>query len=408
MKAYNETLLKNEWVQKLAQDWTQKKLITQSQRENIDKVYFPLPYRPNWFIWIGLFIFTILGLSAATVIFLPIIDTQFAEIFLGPIYGLGIFFFLNFLIKDRRLHFSGIDNAMLYAIVVSFVPLVIKITDLNYHAPWLFGLAYLPLLLFLVYYYGEPLITVGTFLTGLFIVASLAMEFAWGKLLLPFIAMLYAGLVWYFVHRFLKKEQSFYWNTAIEWLQVATLSVFYAAGNYFVVREGNAALNDLPDPSPEVALAGLFWLLTFVIPLLYLYAATYWKSLTFLVLGTVALVASLITLHHYYPFIPGDWATALLGLVGIVVAVWLMRYLKETKNGFIYKPEEDSELAILAGNIIATEIGQSATDSPQGPKFGGGDFGGGGSGEGYLRANFYKKIMMSDELFSHSSPIIHH
>ncbi|GHB60991.1 hypothetical protein [Persicitalea jodogahamensis] len=383
MKAYNETLLKNEWVQKLAQDWTQKKLITQPQRENIDKVYSPLPYRPNWFIWIGLFIFTILGLSAATVIFLPIIDTQFAETFLGPIYGLGVLFFLNFLIKDRRLHFSGIDNAMLYAIVLSFAPLIMQIADLNYQAPWLLGLAYLPLLLFLIYYYGEPLITVGTFLTGLFIVASLAMEFVWGKLLLPFIAMLYAGAVWYFVHQFLKKEQSFYWKTALEWTHIAALSVFYAAGNYFVVREGNAALNDLPDPSPEVALAGIFWLLTFVIPLLYLYAAIHWKSLTFLVLGSIALLASLITLHYYYPFIPGDWATALLGLAGVVLVVWLMRYLKEIKNGFIYKPEADSELAILAGNIIATEIGQSATDSPQGPKFGGGDFGGGGSGEGY-------------------------
>ncbi len=222
----------------------------------------------------------------------------------------------------------------------------------------------------------------GTFLTGLYVIATMAMEFAWGKLLLPFIAMAYAGIVWYFVRRFMKKDDSFYWQTALEWVHIAALVVFYAAGNYYVVREGNAALNDL-DPSPEVALAGLFWLLTFSVPILYLYAAIRWTSLTFVILSSVALVASLVTLHHYFPFIPGDWATALLGLAGILAAVGLMRYLKEVKKGFVYAPEKESELAILAGNIVATEVGSAATDSPQGPKFGGGDFGGGGSGEGY-------------------------
>lgn len=383
MKAYNETLLKNEWVQELAHDWTQKNFISPKDQKAIEQVYSPLPYRPNWFIWIGLFIFTLLGLSAATVIFLPVIDSEFAEVFLGPLYGLGVFFFLNFLIKDRRLHFSGIDNAMIYAIAASFAPLVLHTTELNYTASWLPGLMYLPLLLFLTHYYGEPFIAVGTFLTALYVIATLAMEVAWGKLLLPFIIMIYAGLVWYFVRNFIKKDESFYRRTALEWLHIAALVVFYAAGNYFVVREGNAALNDLPGPSPEVALAGLFWFLTFAVPLLYLYAAIRWTSLTFLILGSVALVASLVTLHHYYPFISGDLATALLGLAGIVTAVWLMRYLKESKKGFIYEPEESSEWATVAGSIVATEIGHSATDTPQGPKFGGGDFGGGGSGEGY-------------------------
>ena len=166
-------------------------------------------------------------------------------------------------------------------------------------------------------------------------------------------------------------------------MHIAALVVFYAAGNYFVVREGNAALNDLPGPSPEVALAGLFWFLTFAVPLLYLYAAIRWTNLAFLVLGSVALVASLVTLHHYHPIISGDLATALLGLAGIVTAVGLMRYLKEPKKGFIYEPEESSEWSTLAGSIAASEIGHSASDTPQGPKFGGGNFGGGGSGEGY-------------------------
>lgn len=383
MKAYNEILLYNQWVQKKAKDWVRKNLITKEQHTAIDAAYANLPYQPNWFVWVGLFIFTVIGISASTVVFLPFIDSAFGETFLGPLYGIGLYFFVNYLIKERKLHFSAIDNAFLYAILLSFIPLVAEISADSGDSPLLMGVVYLPLLLFLTYRYGEPLIALGTFLDGLFIVATLAMKNPWGKLLLPFIVMLYAGLIWYFVRQFMKKDQSFYWHSALNWLHVAALAVGYAAGNYYVVREGNAALNNLPDPSPEVALAGLFWLLTFLIPVLYIYAAIRWRSLQFLILGTLFLVASLYTFYHYHPFMPGDWATALLGLVGIGVAVYLMRYLKTERKGFIYEPEENSEWATLATTILATEVGSQASETPQGPQFGGGTFGGGGSGEGY-------------------------
>jgi hypothetical protein len=383
MKAYNQILLKNQWVQKKTKDWLKKNLITNETQTAIDTAHADLPYQPNWFVWIGLFIFTLIGIAASTIFFIPLIDTTFAETLLGPIYGVALYFFVNFLIKERKLHFSAIDNAFLYAILLSFVPLMLQLADAAGTAPWLVGLAYLPLLLFITYRYGEPLIALGTFLNSLFILATLAMETSWGKLLLPFIVMMYAGLVWYFVRRFMQKETSFYWQITLNWLHVAALIVAYAAGNYFVVREGNAALNDLPAPSPEVALAGLFWLLTFLIPMLYLYAGMRWKSLQFLILGSTFLVASFVTFYHYVPFIPGEWATALLGLAGIGAAIFGMRYLKNARHGFIYEPEETSEWATLAATIVAAEVGNQATEAPQGPRFGGGDFGGGGSGEGY-------------------------
>ena len=383
MKAYNEILLYNQWVQNKAKEWMRKNLITKTQQTAIDAAYADLPYQPNWFIWIGLFIFTLIGIAASTVFFIPLIDTAFAETLLGPIYGVAMYFFVNYLIRERRLHFSAIDNAFLYAILLSFIPIAIQLADVPGSPSWLISMAYLPLMLFISYRYGEPLIALGTFLNGLYIVAAVAMENAWGKLLLPFIVMIFAGITWYYVRRFMQKESSFYWQIALTWLHMAALIVFYAAGNYYVVREGNAALNNLPDPSPEVALAGLFWLLTFLIPILYLYAAIRWRSLQFLILGTLFLIASLYTFYHYHPFMPGDWATALLGLAGIGAAVYLMRYLKTARHGFIYEPEETTEWGTLAGTIIAAEVGSNATETPQGPRFGGGDFGGGGSGEQY-------------------------
>ncbi len=384
MKAYDETLLKNQWVQKLAGGWAQKKLITEAQHEAIDLTYAPLPYQPGWFLWIGLFVFTVFALSSALGLFaLFTIDTSFAENFLGPIFGIAVFFFLNFLIKDRKLHFSGIDNAMLYAIALSIAPSLSNFIDHLGLAAWILGLMYLPLLLFLIYRYGEPLIAAGTLLTGLFVLATLAMNFSWGKLLLPFLAIMYAALIWYFVQRFLQRDRSFYWHTALRWVRIAAITVCYAAGNYFVVREDNAAINELTGPSPEVALSGIFWFLTFAIPLLYIYLAVRWRDQILLILGSGSMVASLVTLHHYYLFIPGDWASALLGLAGLVLAVVAMRYLEKPKHRFVYAPEDGSEFATLAATIVATEVGHDASQSPSGPQFGGGDFGGVGSGQSY-------------------------
>ncbi|GAB3172070.1 hypothetical protein [Telluribacter humicola] len=383
MKAYNEVLLKNRWVRKRVRDWTAKNLISEEAERSITREYTEVPYIPHWFVWIGLFVFSLISISAGAIFFLPFADLPGSENYFPPLYGLGLFYFLNYLIKDRKLYFSGIDNALLYAIVLSFLPPVLDITSAFDTPPWLVALLYLPFPVFFTYRYGEPVIALGTYLTGLYVLASLAMESPWGKLLLPFLVMIYAGLVWLYVHRFRKRDESFYWKVSLNWVHMATLILFYAAGNYLVVREGNAMINSIYGPSPQIAFAGLFWLLTFTIPVLYLFAALRWKKLSFLVVGSLALVASLGTLHHYHPILPGEWALPLLGLVGFGTAISLMRWLKVPRNGFIYALEKDLEIAVLTRNIVAMQVAGDLPQPQSGPEFGGGDFGGGGSGAAY-------------------------
>jgi hypothetical protein len=383
MKAYNEKLLKNEWVQELSREWARQGVLPKENETAIQEAYAVVPYRPHWFVWIGLFVFSCICITAGGILFLPFVDIPGAENFFPPLYGVVLFFFLNYLIRERRLHFSGIDNAFLYAIILCFITPVLQITDLLGDSPWLFALCYLPLLVLAAYWYGEPVVVVSTFFNGLFLLFSVLVEFSWGVLLLPFCVMAYGGIVWLGVHRFLKTDESFYWQTGLRWLRVGCLVVVYLAGNYGMVREGNAALNNLSGNSPEIAFAPLFWFLMFFLPILYVYAAIQMRSVAILTVGSICAVASLATWHHYHPWLPYEWALTLLGAVAIGTALYLMKYLKEPRAGLVYRPEESTELGVLVGNIVSTQLAGNLPDQPQGTPLGGGDFGGGGSGDTY-------------------------
>ncbi|TDB65123.1 hypothetical protein [Arundinibacter roseus] len=381
MKAYNEQLLKNESIHRQVKDWSAKKLISEENAQTIRAAYPELPYRPHWFVWVGLFFFTWICISAGLLFLAPFISIPSAERFLPPIYGVVLYFTLNHLIKTRKLHFSGIDNVLQYACIGFFAPLLFDFIVPNFDQPWAIALLFLPLLLFFTYRYGEPLIALGTLLTILFIVASLAVESPLGKALLPFILMAIALLVAWALAKFRAQPKSFYWETALWVVQIAALSIVYLTGNYAVVREGNALLNDLPDPSPEIPYAGLFWLFTFLIPLVYLGIGIRKKQLMYLIISIFFAVGSILTWVQYHPVISGPWLSVLLGGVGMGLAFFLIKYLKTERNGFISTPEPISETALFVGNIVATQLSSTVSDTQPDLRFGEGDFGGGG-GEG--------------------------
>jgi uncharacterized membrane protein YgcG len=379
MIGYNQELLKNLRVQELAKEWFSKKLITEENLRGIMDRYSSLPYQPNWFVKIGLFIFTCVCILGGTLIFLPFADFENAEKFISPGYGIILFFALNYFIKNRKLYFSGIDNALLYTIPLCFAFQVMELGVFLGDTPWLIGLCYLPILVLLVYFYGEPLVSLVAYLDLLFIVAAVSFEFSIGKLLLPFILFSLSILCWLSIRHFQQKETTGYWSVCFTTLHYATLCTAYISINYGIVRGGNMSLNGLPSPSPEITFSGIFWALTFLVPAIYLFTGYRLRKISFLILSGLFLLFSFLTWHSYYPVLSSEWTVTLVGTLGLILFVLLIRALKTPQKGFSYTPEGDLEVGILLGNIIATQAGSLGSDTPSGPKFGGGDFGGGGS-----------------------------
>lgn len=133
MRAYNIEWVKNLQIQQMAQSWFEKNMLTGAQLA-ATKTEFPEKFhRPGIFVKIGLFIF---GLVAC------LFFTGFLSLFLaggsgdGAISAMSIISAicfiaaLEFLIRERKLYHSGIDNALLYAAIVgALVPFFILVQN---------------------------------------------------------------------------------------------------------------------------------------------------------------------------------------------------------------------------------------------------------------------------------------
>lgn len=386
MKAYNETRLCNEYAQDVAERLYKEGVLSKEQWDRIKEAYADLSYNPNVFIKLLLFIFGCVGFGmGSSMMAIFVMGTSFLGFaIISAIYAIGAFFMLRFLIKDRKFYFSGIDNALIYCILGAFVPLLYQIYDTaQLQEIWMAILLFLPLLLAATYIFGEPLVALGTFLSGLFIIASLLLKNPIGKALLPFALMICAGITYWLLHKFSQKQTAFYWKIAIEWVSTAALVLFYVAGNYYVVREANAALNNLSSPAPEIAFAGVFWFLTFVVPLLYWYLGFRWRDRLLLLLGLLGVVASVLTFRFYHAVLPTEWGMVLGGLVATAVAVFVTQYLKTPKHGFSNFPDTAENDTLGIQTVVLSQMTQNIQSADHGLKLGGGDFGGGGAGEEY-------------------------
>jgi hypothetical protein len=385
-KIYDQTLLRNEYAQALAKRLLTAGQISKEQHEQAQKLHADIPYNPNFFIKILLFFFGCLGFSFGgsfvSLFFLGAFPEGYGV--LGALYGFGMIFALLFLIKQRKLHFSGVDNALIYGILGCALPLLFQLYEtMGIDEVWVVALMALPFFGIVIYCFGEPLVAVMAYLLSLFIIASIAMKHPLTKALLPFILMILSVGVYYWLRRFEQQSRAFYWQTAIAWTQTVALIMIYVSGNYYVVRQANATLNGLPDPAPEIAFAPVFWGLTFLIPAFYLYFGFRERRLTLLILGLLGVLAAGSTVRMYHSVLPLEWVLVLGGTLVVLCAGWVIKLLKTPRFGFSHDPEEVSANRLGLEAVLLSQLTKNVQSADHDVQLGGGDFGGGGAGEKY-------------------------
>jgi hypothetical protein len=380
-KAYNELWVENFHIQKVSESWLQKKLIT-SDQNNLIKVTFPQEfYLPGIFVRIGLFIFGMMGCSFFTGFISMFFSNGAGNPFLIPslFSSLVFIYFLEFLIKDRKLFHSGIDNALLYCAVVSLlIPIVIYFEDrLDL---WQYCLITLVVLVIALYRYADTFLAGCTYLTLLTLLGNLMIGIEIGKALLPFALMALAVTI----NLTLKYITNLYFLQCRKLLQILTLLTIYLAGNYHVVREANAILNNTSGSDiPQISYASLFYFFTAVIPITYILLGLKKKDRILLVTGLVCWAFSLFTLQYYSHFLTTSQAISVVGAFMIATASLLIHYLKQPKFGLSDVLEADNHKILQLQTLLAAEyLNISAEKS--GFEFGGeGKFSGGGGGGEY-------------------------
>jgi hypothetical protein len=381
--AYNEIGVYNLEVIKQSKRWFKHDFIGKPQLESILTAY-PAPfYHPNLFIRILLFVATLIASSGVTGFFTLMVVDIGEEAISGAciVYGIVSFFLLEKMFIGNNHYKSGITEAILYHSCGFTIGGLAGMSDFdNAHVIlWsclivfsFSGIRYLDLLctvaatcsfagiLFFEFY------TIG----GIF------------QQIIPFVFIAGFTPIYFLVKKLKQRIDLRLWRNNLLIVESISLLFIYAAGNYMVVRELSVSMMNLEiSEGGDIPFAFIFYTLTAVIPIAYLYFGIATKDIVLLRVSLIVLAFSAFTFKYYFSLGHPEITLTLAGVILIGTAIALMRYLKTPRNGFTREnilSEKWGSMNVEAFLISQTMGGnQTNAENPDMP--GGGASGGGGA-----------------------------
>lgn len=380
MTAYNPKWLDALRIREIVAAWRRNEWIDEPKWKNIEAAYPDQFYSPNLFVRIGLAFFSLILLSAAMglmgLFFDPDSEIAFATFCL--FVGVMALLFLEFwAIRSARHYGSGVDDMLLYfatGCIISglCIPMSYQTDELVYYC------VALPFLIAGSIRYLDRVLSAAAFVCGLLILLKIALHVPGISIfLLPLTGILFSAAIYLFAREGQRRHAWRFWHrqlSLLEWMSIVTL---YLSGNYWVVQQvASDALQMVDMPLPW-----FFWVLTFVLPIAYIWAGLQQKDRLMLDTGLGAIAGAVFTFRYYFHVLPWAWAAVIAGAVLFAGAYFSIRYLRSHKGRYTYAVEGDKIwLQELEEQLIEQTI---ASQNPPVPVkkdgFGGGQFGGGGA-----------------------------
>lgn len=160
-----------------------------------------------------------------------------------------------------------------------------------------------------------------------------------------------------------------------------TLVTFYASSNYFVVKELSNQMFGLELTIYDgIPMGWLFWILTFTIPVVYIFYGLKRKDFLFIRTGLGLIAATIFTVRYYHSIFTAEISMLIAGSTIIATSYALIQYLKISKQGYTSRDLHTGNKNLL--NVEALIIAQTFGTSPKtedNALFGGGSGGGAGA-----------------------------
>lgn len=384
MIAYNREGLDNAALQQEAEHAYSQQCISAEEKAGIDAAYPSGFYTPNPFIRIGLFLLTtmIVLFSLALCWALVMTPMQDAWRILIFFFGLAVYAALELFIREKKHYRSGVDDGLLWMSAI----LLLSAINIDLDIPLWLRCA--TVFLFAIYgtlRFADMIMSACAVLALLGTLFYLYLETgSLARATAPFIMMAASLLIYQLARRWSNNEKWRHYTYCFTTAQITSLITLYLSGNYFVVREVSNEMFGLHLlPGQSIPAGWLFWTTTIIIPIVYMLLGIQKKNLLLLRIGLLLSAASAYTIRYYYSLLSIEAIMTLTGLLLIVLAYALVRYLHTPKYGFTYHPNNHAHLfeRLQAESLIITET----FATPQTPsrsadfKFGGGTGGGGGA-----------------------------
>jgi len=384
MKAYHKILLQNTFLVTEAKSLRNGKFITADQFLNIKNKMGQLKSQSNFLVRIGFFLLGVLLFSsmigALSLFMLSVFDSEYFEgvIYFYALIGIGGSEFLS-----RNNYFNhGLDDAFILGFQLVFFTAVGISSESKIQV--LIAMAIVGLFCCLRYIHTISAIISLVGITGALSVLIIDYNLM-ATVFLPFVLLALAFAMYWIFTVLDKKEQAYFYQFPLQALQVFSLLLGYASVNYFVVREMSAELIGVTvTPGSDIPFAILFYILTFLIPVGFIFFGLKNKSRELLLVGLLCFALSIFTIRYYYSLMPIELALILCGLMLFGIAYFGIAKLKHKESGitFIADRNNDKNSLLYAQAIIVNSQLQMQHSQPEDPmSFGGGGFSGGGAGE---------------------------
>lgn len=201
----------------------------------------------------------------------------------------------------------------------------------------------------------------------------------------PFVMMAISAVAYFSMRKFSIKKEFIFYRFSAEVMAALALITFYAAGNYYVIRELSNTMFELQlQPGDSIPFGWLFWVFTFATPVLYIFYGIKKKDIMFLRCGIILFVAPVFTVRYYYYILPSETVMIIAGVLVTAISYLLIQYLRKPRPGFTSEDTGyvNKELRQLESLVIAQVFDKNKTVNEV-VQFGGGSSGGGGATGSY-------------------------
>lgn len=384
--AYNPTWLHNLSVVKEAKQWQRDGVISSNDFLSIAAEYKSGFYHPNLMIRILLFVASLIAIGGVTgllgLLFANILDDAIS--ILSLIYGIASLLFLEFVFIRNSNHYkSGVNEALLYHSIGFIIGGVAGVFDFNTSAV---TLTCVIVFAFSAFRYLDLISTVAALCSFGYLLFFEMYEMGGVVQQIIPIVFIFVFTPLYFFFKSLKNRNSTEpWRYCLIITEAFSLLAVYAAGNYFVVRELSINMMQLDlAPGNDIPLAFIFYGLTVIVPVLYLYFGIKNKDVVLLRVSLLAIAFSVFTFKYYFSLGHPEFTLTAAGVILLLITWLLLRYLKTPKHGYTRENivKEKWADANAEAFVISQTLGGNHVVIDESFKGGGGGFSGGGaSGE---------------------------
>jgi len=367
-------------------------ILSESQWQHIRDVFTTKLYTPSFFIKILLFLLSLVVILMGNLVgpfgLFGFLSNNEFSLSLGLLFFGGLLLFLTeFLVIGRNHHFkSGVTEAGIYT-ALGYIGSSILIHA--YDSITTVLVVGLVLTLFAAVRYLDLTTLVISILLFACLVGWLVISI--GSVLmfyLPFIIAIVFVSVYLGAVRFQKQLNSPVFDDQFIILKAGSLLLVYAAVNYWVVRMASAELMHLDlSQGGDIPFSYLFYLLTALLPFIYLYVGITTKSILWIRVGLITVACGAVTFKYFFSFGDPLILMTVIGAALITIAIVLFNYLKQIRSGYTRKLllQDKWNTQDFTAFVASQTLGgnRAPVTNSESDTLSGGSFGGGGAGGGW-------------------------